>query len=279
MPTEGTSDASFLARSTANGPGHPSSPSTLPRRPLGKTGLELSVIGLGTVKLGRNQDVKYPRAFEIPGDEQARELLDAAWNLGINVLDTAPAYGNSEERLGGLLAGQRDRWLIVTKAGEEFEAGHSRFDFSPAQVRASLERSLSRLRADRVDVLLIHSDGIIEQAMPDELWKELYRLRSAGKVRAVGVSTKTVDGAMACMPHADVLMVTLNPEANADLPVIAAARDMGVGILVKKALSSGHSSDPSAALSMVLGTPGVTSAIVGTINPAHLAANCRLPGL
>ena len=87
-------------------------------RPLGRTGLQVSALGLGTVKLGRNQDVKYPRAFELPDDRSAAALLDRARGLGINLLDTAPAYGSSEERLGGLLAGQREHWIICSKVGE-----------------------------------------------------------------------------------------------------------------------------------------------------------------
>lgn len=100
-------------------------------RPLGSTGLLVSPLGLGTVKLGRDQGVKYPSGFRIPDDTEAAALLDQARALGINLIDTAPAYGRSEERLGPLLAGQRDAWVIVSKVGEEFEDGQSRFDFSP----------------------------------------------------------------------------------------------------------------------------------------------------
>ena len=101
-------------------------------RPLGSTGLTVSPLGLGTVKLGRDQGVKYPTGFTIPGDEEARLLLAQARELGINLIDTAPAYGRSEERLGPLLRGQRDEWVIVSKVGEEFEEGLSHFDFSAA---------------------------------------------------------------------------------------------------------------------------------------------------
>ena len=69
-------------------------------RPLGSTGLRVSPLGLGTVKLGRDQGVKYPNGFTIPDDAAARALLDQARALGINLIDTAPAYGVSEQRLG-----------------------------------------------------------------------------------------------------------------------------------------------------------------------------------
>src|SRR5690606_32599472 len=85
-------------------------------------------------------------------------LLAQARALGINLLDTAPAYGNSEERLGQLLQ-QRHEWVIVTKVGEEFRNGESHFDFSARQTVASIERSLQRLNTDYLDIVLIHSDG------------------------------------------------------------------------------------------------------------------------
>ena len=118
-------------------------------RPLGNTGLIVSPLGLGTVKLGRDQGVKYPNGFTIPDDTQALALLRQARELGINLIDTAPAYGVSEQRLGPLLRGQRDEWVIVSKSGEEFEQGQSHFDFSPAHTRLSVERSLKRLETER----------------------------------------------------------------------------------------------------------------------------------
>ena len=65
-------------------------------RPLGDTGLTVSALGLGTVKIGRDQGVKYPTAFSIPDDDAVRNLLARARELGINLIDTAPAYGRSE---------------------------------------------------------------------------------------------------------------------------------------------------------------------------------------
>src|SRR5687768_5179148 len=127
-------------------------------RPLGNTGLEISALGLGTVKIGRNEQVKYPASFSIPDDTAVIMLLAQAYELGINLIDTAPAYGNSEERLGQLLHKRQD-WVIVTKVGEEFTEGKSFFDFSASHTRASVERSLKRLNTDFLDIVLIHSDG------------------------------------------------------------------------------------------------------------------------
>lgn len=262
-------------------------------RPLGSTGLVVSVIGLGTVKLGRDQGVKYPGGTRMPTDDEARTLITTAADLGVTLIDTAPAYGTSEARLGALLAGQRERWTIVTKLGEEFENGVSRFDFSAAAVRASVERSLARLRTDRVECVLIHSDGVIENSPGfDETIDELEKLKARGLVRSFGASTKTVSGGLRSLDRCDVVMVTLNLAAKDDLQVIAEARKRSKGVLIKKALASGHaavgggiaagsamSADPVAAsLRFAIGTPGVSSAIVGTTSPVHLAENCRAVG-
>lgn len=148
-------------------------------------------IGLGTVKLGRDQGVKYPSGFTIPDDHEAQMLLKLARDLGINLIDTAPAYGRSEERLGPLLRGQRQDWVIVSKVGEEFEAGHSRHDFSAAHTRLSVERSLKRLETDFIDLVLVHSDGndlhVLNQC---DVYPTLADLKREGKIRGFGFQAK-----------------------------------------------------------------------------------------
>ncbi|MBC7833678.1 MAG: aldo/keto reductase [Phycisphaerales bacterium] len=267
----------------------------LERRPLGNTGLVVSPIGLGTVKLGRNLGVKYPggEGYPLPSDHGAAELLRTAADLGVNLIDTAPAYGTSEERLGRLLGRggvpARNEWVIVTKAGEEFEGGVSRFDFSRAAVRASVERSLRRLGTEIVDAVLLHSDGRDEWVIKESgAAEELARLKETGLVRAIGISTKTASGgvlAAACGVF-DLVMLTYNLHERGDLPAIKLAAERGVGVLVKKALASGHLALSGAAeqhqtservvrdaMRFVLITPGVGSVVVGTTNPAHLRQN------
>ncbi|MHC2145996.1 aldo/keto reductase [Pseudomonas sp. 210_17 TE3656] len=249
-------------------------------RPLGSTGLHVSPLGLGTVKLGRDQGVKYPNGFTIPDDDQARLLLAQARDLGINLIDTAPAYGRSEERLGPLLRGQRDHWVIVSKVGEEFEEGQSRFDFSAAHTRFSIERSLKRLETDHIDLVLVHSDGndlhILEH---EEVYQTLEALKREGKIGGFGLSGKTVEGGLKALQRGDCAMVTYNLNEQAERPVLDYAAEHGKAILVKKALASGHvclspGVDPvRASFELLFGHPGVSSAIVGTINPVHLAHN------
>ncbi|MBC9249161.1 aldo/keto reductase [Pseudomonas alcaligenes] len=249
-------------------------------RPLGDSGLIVSPLGLGTVKLGRDQGVKYPNGFTIPDDASARALLDQARGLGINLIDTAPAYGVSEERLGPLLRGQRQDWVIVSKVGEEFIGGQSHYDFTPAHARLSLERSLRRLESECIDLLLVHSNGDDLAILNDSgLYETLAAFKAEGKIRAFGLSGKTVAGGLLALERGDCAMVTYNLAERSELPVIEHAAAHTKGILVKKALASGHAclaegQDPlRASFELVFAQPGVTSAIVGTINPQHLASN------
>ncbi|WP_236211275.1 aldo/keto reductase [Metapseudomonas otitidis] len=249
-------------------------------RPLGDTGLRVSPLGLGTVKLGRDQGVKYPSGFTIPDDVEARQLLALARDLGINLIDTAPAYGRSEERLGPLLRGQRQDWVIVSKVGEEFEAGQSHFDFSPAHTRRSVERSLQRLETDVIDLVLVHSDGNDVAVLRDSgVYETLAELKQAGKIRAFGLSGKTVDGGLLALERGDCAMVTYNLNEQGERPVLDYAAQHAKGLLVKKGLASGHvclapGVDPvRASFELIFGHPGVTSAIIGTINPLHLSHN------
>jgi len=249
-------------------------------RPLGSTGLSVSPLGLGTVKLGRDQGVKYPSGFTIPDDQQALQLLGLARELGINLLDTAPAYGTSEERLGPLLRGQRQDWVIVSKVGEEFDNGLSHFDFSAAHTRRSVERSLKRLETDYIDLVLVHSNGDDLSILREEdVYQTLAELKQAGLIRGFGFSGKTVEGGLLALERGDCAMVTYNLGEQQERPVLDYAARHAKGVLIKKALASGHvcldsGIDPvRASFELIFAHPGVGSAIVGTINPLHLAHN------
>ncbi len=246
---------------------------TLSRRVLGRTGMEVSLLGLGTVKLGRREGVKYPQPFELPDDATARRLLDTARDLGINLLDTAPAYGTSEARLGHLLLNQRNDWLLASKVGETFTDGRSHFDFTPEAVQESIKSSLQRLHTDHLDIALIHSDGE-DLTILNELGtlECLNDLKSRGWIRAVGISHKTVAGAERAMAlGVDLIMATLNLDHTEELDLIGRAGAAGCGVLVKKAMASGHSGTES--LKFAVSAEGVSAVIVGTINPAHLIEN------
>lgn len=264
-----------------------------PRRPLGTTGIEVSPVGLGTVTLGRTGGLKLARQpTRLPTDDEAIALLGAAHRAGVRLIDTAPAYGSSEERLGSLLprVAPRGDWVLCTKAGEEFDPaadqgrGASTYDFSAAALTESLKRSLRRLRVDAIDIALLHFSrttddaGILGQG---EALAALLDLRDRGLVRAVGASVASVAGGHAALAAgAQVLMLTLNPSDTAMLPVAAEAARRGVGVIVKKALAGG-TLEPARALSWSLAQPGVSCVVVGTSRPEHLldaaAAGAKQP--
>jgi aryl-alcohol dehydrogenase-like predicted oxidoreductase len=270
----------------------------MPRKRLGRTDIEVSTMGLGTVKFGRNQSLKYPTPFDLPSDEQVRRLIDCAHSMGVNLIDTAPAYGYSEERIGDALRKSRKDWVISTKVGEEFtpdkfsDQGHSRFDFSATHTRMSVERSLRRLRTDYLDLVLIHSDGndlnILQQT---EVLPTLQQLKQEGWIRAFGISSKTLEGGLLAAEICDAVMVTYNASQQDEAPVIAKSAQHGAAVLLKKVLASGHichdapapgavvhkvkaEIDPiQQALDFAYAAQGVTSAIIGTLNERHLRDN------
>ena len=118
-------------------------------RPLGRTGLEVSEIGLGAWQLGNP-------VWQMNDHAEALRIVEAALDKGCNFFDTAPGYGacRSEEILGQALAPHRDRVVLCSKFGHTAEGGS---DFSRAAVRPSIEASLRRLRTDRLDVCLLHN--------------------------------------------------------------------------------------------------------------------------
>lgn len=246
-------------------------------RPLGNTGINVSPLGLGTVKFGRNQQVKYPKPFDLPDDSTVISILELARELGINMLDTAPAYGSSQERLGKLLPGPRDAWVIVSKVGEFFENGQSRFDFSFDATISVVEQSLRTLNTDYLDCVLIHSDGDDLRILRQEgALDALEQLKQRGLIRCHGMSSKTIEGGLQVVERMDVVMATCNLSYNEELPVLEEAQRLNKGVLVKKGLQSGHVGGPEAvteSMRFVFAQPGVTAMIVGTINPDHLRHN------
>lgn len=247
---------------------------------LGHTNIKISPLGLGTVKFGRTQQVKYSKSFILPDDKQIQLLLELAMDLGINLLDTAPAYGNSMERLGRLLPGARQNWVIVSKVGEFFENGQSTFDFSYATTIHTVENSLRILGTDYLDILLIHSDGNDVHILENKpIVDALHQLKARGLIRAHGLSGKTVAGGVLATKELDVVMITLNPFYTSELPVIATANKYNTGVLIKKGLNSGNitnAEDIKSAMQFIFSYPEVNGLIIGTINPEHLRSNIRI---
>lgn len=248
----------------------------IPQRAFGRTGVDVGVLGLGTVKFGRNTGVKYPGGdgFALPSDAAVEEILDLSLSLGINLLDTAPAYGAAEERLGALLGARRDRFFIVTKTGEEFDGENSEYIFTAAHTRKSVERSLARLRVDALGCVLVHSSRDDMRVVTETpVLETLARLKDEGKIRSFGVSTYSVDAGIRVAETCDAVMVAYNAQYTDEGAVIDAAQKNGCAVLVKKGLASGHVADAAAGIRFVLQTPGVSALVFGSINPANIRAN------
>lgn len=246
-------------------------------RPLGRTGLSVSALGFGAFKIGRNQKTKYPgEPYALPDDETAERLLNGVVDLGVNYIDTAPAYGVSEERIGHFLSHRRSELVLSTKVGETFADGVSRYDFSEAALRASIQRSLDRLKTNVLDVVFLHcpaEDYAIQVETPAV--RALQALKTEGLVKAAGFSGKTVEGARLALHWADVLMVEYHLNDTSHAQIIQEAAQRGVGVVVKKGLASGHLSAGSA-IRFVLGNPNVSSLVVGGLNLKHIRENAAL---
>jgi aryl-alcohol dehydrogenase-like predicted oxidoreductase len=246
----------------------------------GRIGWEsVSSLGLGTVKLGRNQNVKYPcgEGFALPSDRDIETLLDLALACDLNLLDTAPAYGTAEERLGRLMGARRDRFFLVTKTGEEFVDGQSEYDFSAAHTRSSVDRSLRRLKTDFIDCVLVHSGrDDVNVLTKTPVLESLSRLKDEGKIGSFGASTYTVQGGCLAADLSDCVMVAYNRAYLAECDVIDYARRQGKAVLVKKGLASGHIGelgDIAENIRFIVDTPGVTSLIFGSLNPDNIRTN------
>ncbi len=244
-------------------------------KPLGQTGLSVSVIGFGAFKIGRNTGIKYPNAYPLPTEREVETLLNGVLDLGVNLIDTAPAYGLSEQRIGHTIAHRRDEFVLSSKVGEIFEGGRSRFDFSTQGIRDSVHRSLERLRTDVLDVLYLHSNGEDLKILNEtDAVAALVALKKQGLVKAIGLSGKTVAGAEAALAWADAIMVEYHANDRSHEAVITQTGEAGVGVVVKKGLASGHL--PAAqAIGVVLDNPHVTSLVIGGLNLDHFHQNIR----
>src|SRR5262245_9166187 len=126
-------------------------PAAMDQRRLGRRGPWVSPIGFGAFKIGRNQATKYAAPFELPDEAAATRLLNELLDLGVNFINTAPAYGLSESRIGTAIGHRRDEYVLSSKVGETFADGTSSFDFSRRAIESSVQRSLARLKTDVLD--------------------------------------------------------------------------------------------------------------------------------
>ncbi|MFN0197980.1 MAG: aldo/keto reductase [Planctomycetaceae bacterium] len=244
-------------------------------RPLGNSVLVLPAIGYGAFKIGRNQGIKYAQPYDLPSDGDCERLLNSVLDAGITYIDTAPAYGISEERIGKFISHRRGEFVLSTKVGEEFSDGVSRYDYSANAVHSSITRSLHRLKTDVLDIVFIHSHGEdVKIQQETDVVETLRKLKAAGTIRAIGLSGKTVEGARLALDWADAIMVEYHLQNPSHSDVMHAARERGIGVVVKKGLSSGQLS-AGEAIRFVLDHPAVSSVVIGGLNFSHLQENIR----
>jgi L-galactose dehydrogenase len=203
-------------------------------RTLGRTGWSVSLLGLGSggrSQLGQNN--------ELPTQESTR-LVRHALDQGVNLIDTAPGYGDSETRLGLALEGiPRDSYFLSTK----FQPHADKDNLHTAQnLRSSLEQSLRILKTDYVDVFYLHGVGPEPyEAVNEQFLPELHRARDQGLIRALGLSERyQSDHTHAMAQRAirdgiyDVLMVGLNlmsPDAVRSVLPLAGASNIGIVVM------------------------------------------------
>lgn len=170
-------------------------------RPLGNSGLNASVVGLGTWVLGGG--AVWGKDTD---DAESIRAIHAALDAGINLIDTAPAYGwgRSEEIVGKAIQGRRDQVILATKCGlwtdddrgsffTEFDGRIMRRSLGPDTISVEIERSLRRLGVDCIDLYQVHWPSVPPDFTPiADTMACLHKLRDAGKIRAIGVCNVTL---------------------------------------------------------------------------------------
>jgi len=216
-------------------------------RPLGRTGVTISALSLGTVALGVDYGIDAPGEFGRPSEADAIRLVQAAVERGITLIDTAPAYG-AAERIVGRAVGRDPRIVIASKiippvVGADPRVGPGGHMGPPlhASITASLEKSLRALNRDVLDIVQIHNatrETIDDGAMTDALVDAKRR----GLVRWLGASVYGEEAALAVIRDGryDVLQVALNAlDQRMAREVLPAAAAAGVGVIVRSAFLKG----------------------------------------
>jgi aryl-alcohol dehydrogenase-like predicted oxidoreductase len=267
------------------------------RRRLGRTGLAVSALGFGASEFGQKRVAV----------KTAASILGSALDAGLNVIDTAACYGNSEELIGRAVGHRRKDYYILTKCGH---ASGLRFaDWTPALVEASIDRSLRRLCSDYLDVIQLHSCDERELRR-GELISALQRARDKGKVRYLGYSgdgapalyavrcgafdtvqisvsiadQEAIDTVMPLLREHDIGVIAKRPIANAawlggswwSLGLYSQPYRMRLRKLNYEFLSRDPKRAVASALRFTLSVPGVHTAIVGTTKASRWQQNAAL---
>lgn len=260
------------------------------RRTFGQTDMQVSLLGFGGAEIGQADQKTVDR------------LLHSAVDAGLNILDTAECYGNSEELIGKSLAGRREDYYLFTKCGHA--AGLEYSDWDPTMLEQSIDRSLKRLQVEYIDVIHLHScsEEILRRGDVIEVLK---RAKEQGKTRYIGYSGDTTDALYAIQTGAfDSFETSVNiaDQEAIDLTIPEAVR-RGMGVIAKRPIANVAWKNDTVseqeyaypywvrlkelkydfvedvqlgvktALKFALSVPGVATAIVGTANPNRWSQN------
>ena len=269
------------------------------KRTLGRTGLEVSRLGAGLSEIGFR--------LTMAEAEKASQVLNTALDAGINFLDTSACYDISEELIGRTIAHRRDEYVLATKCGH-ITGGYQGQEWTARTVTDSIDRSLKRMKTDRLDLVQLHSCevDILEKG---DVIEALQAARDAGKTRFIGYSGDNEAGRWAVDSGLfDTLQTSFNlVEQHARTKLFSQAKAQNMGIIVKRPIANGawgaaqspsdyadeyfrraqamlkEGSIPGApdnrillALGFTFAHPEVDTAIVGTHNPAHMQSNINM---
>jgi aryl-alcohol dehydrogenase-like predicted oxidoreductase len=277
-------------------------PRAMQKRPFGKTGLSVSVLGFGGAPIG----------FLKTDRDRVADILRFLLDQGVNLIDTAASYQGSEELIADTIGSRREQFVLVSKCGQKVQ-GVEGEDWSPGLIAQTVDRSLRRLKTDRLDVMLLHSCSL-DVLQRGEALGALVKAREQGKIRFAGYSGDNDAAAYAAgLPDVAVIETSINLADQANITrVLPVAKQHNVGVIAKRPIANAAWKDPSSqpgmyqnyakpyterlqkmaiqpadlgfagapeqawpelALRFTLSFPEVSCAIVGTTNPKNARLN------
>lgn len=215
-------------------------------RCLGRTGIKVSEISLGTVELGMQYGIPVQGRHLKPSQVEAEAILNKALDLGINLIDTARAYGDSEAIIGRALASRRHEYILASKVDyrQNPNRGNSTLH---EQIVASVHESLDALQTDFIDIMQIHSASA-EVIRQGEVAEVLQQLQAEGIIRFIGVTVYGEEAALAAIRAGtyDCVQIAYSVlDRQPETQILPEAMSSGVGVvarsvLLKGALTSRH---------------------------------------
>lgn len=205
-------------------------------RNLGKTGLRVSVVGLGTMV--------HAGHFGAMKDSESQSAIETALGLGVNFIDTSDAYGAgySETLLGNVLKGKRDKVILATKGGNVMVGpNRGKRIFEPDYISRVMDESLRRLQTDYIDLYQLHNPTV-DVIEGGAVWAALERAKQAGKIRHYGISINTMEEGIAAVKdgRAETIQVEYNLLAQEPRETIfPLAEKAGVGVIARVPLKRG----------------------------------------